>query len=594
MFLYTYNFKEIFPFYHLYFLELTRKDIERLPVAVHLCIAECLEYSRLEPPIGFSPTTYELILRSDLVAHAKLQNHNFSQTPNSGYLQKVNIDTEDSLSARCPPSKNGISQMDAALDDGMDNIDTKLLSLRFPDDMRVAEVRRLLSSSEPVIIDITQSPGTSDHEFIEEQEKQLFTLCTRTMTLPLGRGMFTLRTSIPTPTESMPIPKLCLTGKEPIKGATVEMQQIEFPANMSLWPTFHNGVAAGLKISPNARDVDSTWIVYNKPKGQSDISTEHAGFLMALGLNGHLKTLSFMSIYEYLVKCDEMTSVGLLLGISATHRGTMNNTTTKLLSVHIEALLPATALELDIPQNIQVVSLMGIGLLYQGTAKRHIAEVLLQEVGRPPGPEMENSVERESYALTAGLALGLVTLGQGESPAGLRDLQLPDTLHYYMVGGNKRLLTGSQKEKYKLPSFQVREGDQVNIDVTAPGATLALGLMFFNTDNKAVAEWMNPPNTRYLLDLVRPDLLLLRTIAHGLIMWSEIQPNEEWLHSQFPTNLRFDVDKGAQVNDNEDIDHEAITYVILNYINEFMGVKPPSFSVRLIVILLPVQHFVLV
>lgn len=55
---------------------------------------------------------------------------------------------------------------------------------------------------------------------------------------------------------------------------------------------------------------------------------------------------------------------------------------------------------------------------------------------------MENSVERESYALTAGLALGLVTLGQGESPPGLQDLQLTDTLHYYMVGGNKRPLTG--------------------------------------------------------------------------------------------------------------------------------------------------------
>ncbi|TMW48346.1 hypothetical protein DOY81_006572 [Sarcophaga bullata] len=548
-------------------MKMTHKDIERLPVAIHLIISECLEYCRLQPPIGCSPETYELILRSDLVAHAKLQNCDFAmQNKTSNYLQNMNIDTEDSLSARCPPSKSGISQMEGALDDGMDNIDTKLLSLRYPDDMRITEVRRLLTSSEPVTIDITQSPGTSDHEFIEEQEKQLFTLCTRTMTLPLGRGMFTLRTSIPTPTESMPIPKLCLTGKEPIKGATVEMQQIEFPANMSLWPTFHNGVAAGLKISPHARDVDSTWIVYNKPKGQADISTEHAGFLMALGLNNHLRTLSFMSIYEYLVKCDEMTSVGILLGISATHRGTMNNTTTKLLSVHIEALLPATALELDIPQNIQVASLMGIGLLYQGTAKRHIAEVLLQEVGRPPGPEMENCVERESYALTAGLALGLVTLGQGESPAGLRDLQLPDTLHYYMVGGNKRLLTGSQKEKYKLPSFQVREGEQVNIDVTAPGATLALGLMFYNTDNKAVAEWMNPPNTRYLLDLVRPDLLLLRTIAHGLIMWSAIEPSEEWLHNQFPVNLRFDIDKGAQVNENEDIDHEAITQAYCNII----------------------------
>lgn len=172
---------------------------------------------------------------------------------------------------------------------------------------------------------------------------------------------------------------------------------------------------------------------------------------------------------------------------------------------------------------------------------------------------MENSIERESYALTAGLALGLVTLGQGESPAGLRDLQLPDTLHYYMVGGNKRLLTGSQKEKYKLPSFQVREGDNVNIDVTAPGATLALGLMFFNTSNRAVSEWMKPPDTSYLLDLVRPDLLLLRTIARGLILWSDIKPHSDWLFGQFPENLRFDIDTGAVVNPGDNDDHEAIT-----------------------------------
>jgi DNA relaxase NicK len=41
-------------------------------------------------------------------------------------------------------------------------------------------------------------------------------------------------------------------------------------------------------------------------------------------LNSHLKCLSFMSVYEYLVKCDEITSLGLLLGISATYRGKFN------------------------------------------------------------------------------------------------------------------------------------------------------------------------------------------------------------------------------------------------------------------------------
>lgn len=35
---------------------------------------------------------------------------------------------------------------------------------------------------------------------------------------------------------------------------------------MNLWPSFHNGVAAGLKISPRSRNIQSTWILYNKPK----------------------------------------------------------------------------------------------------------------------------------------------------------------------------------------------------------------------------------------------------------------------------------------------------------------------------------------
>ena len=31
--------------------------------------------------------------------------------------------------------------------------------------------------------------------------------------------------------------------------------------------------------------------------------------------------------------------------------------------------------------------------------------------GRPPGPELNNCTNRESYSLAAGLALGMVTLG---------------------------------------------------------------------------------------------------------------------------------------------------------------------------------------
>lgn len=239
----------------------------------------------------------------------------------------------------------------------------------------------MLASSTPVLVDILQRVGISDHDFIEEKEKQLLAISTRTMALPIGRGMLTLQTCTPAATESFIVPKLCLTGREKEKGAIIEMTTIELPPNMNTWPLFHNGVAAGLQLTADSKNVDSAWIVYNKPKIQNEGTTEHAGFLMALGLTGHLKILSTISLYDYLVKCDEMTNLGILIGISAAHRGTMDTATTKLLSIHIEALLPPTSLELDISQNVQIAAIMGIGLLYQGSAKRHIAEVLVQEIG---------------------------------------------------------------------------------------------------------------------------------------------------------------------------------------------------------------------
>lgn len=549
----------------------TIETIKGFPYAVQMLFMLVLERDRENPPLNLPGSAYQLMMRPDLVSQSRYNKPTDSLVPDDPRHVDTSLTLRDCPRRHHPDPTNDPSSTSTPnekespeIDDGMLNVDTKLLRLRFPLDLRVQEVRRLLDSATPVTIDIIQGPSVTDHDFIEEKEKQLFSLCTRTMALPVGRGMFTLRTAEQLAGDAMPIPRLNLTGREVTKGAVVELSQMEVMPNMNAWPLFHNGVAAGLKISPDQKDVDTTWIVYNKPK--MEVSPEHSGLLMALGLNGHLQSLSFMSIYDYLVRCDEMTSIGLLLGISAAHRGTQDAAITKVLSVHIEALLPPTALELEIQQNVQIASLMGIGLLYQGTAKRHMAEVLLQEIGRPPGPEMENCVERESYALTAGLALGMVTLGLGETPTALQDLQLADTLHYYMVGGMKRPIAGAQRDKYKLPSFQIREGDSVNIDVTGPGATLCLGLMFLQTENRAVANWMMPPDTKYLLDFVRPDLLLLRIIAKGLILWRDIEATEEWLEGQIPEILRFDLRRGPPVDETKFVDDEAMCQAYCNII----------------------------
>ncbi|XP_008202865.1 anaphase-promoting complex subunit 1 [Nasonia vitripennis] len=521
---------------------INKQQLENMPLGLRFIFSNVIHQCRENPPTNWPASVYELIDRQDL---AVLQKKIFD----SYYLDS----TQDKI------VKNNSD--DVEHNDGME-FDYTILRLRFNLDHRVREVRKLLDSSEPVRIAIIQRPDVSDHEFIVEQEKFLHALCTRTMALPIARGMFTLRTSMPMNTEQLPIPKLCLTGKAPPRGTTVELTHIDVPANMNLWPLFHNGVATGLCIHPSAQNVDSTWIVYNKQQ-QGEFGIEHSGFLMALGLNGHLKNLAPFSMYEYLVECHESTSVGLLLGLSATHRSSMDVAMTKLLSLHVETLLPPTSIELNVQQNVQVAALMGVGLVYQGTNHRHIAHALLSEIGRPPGPEMKNSVDRESYSLTAGLALGLVVLSSG----GGSDLaSIPDTLHYYMVGGNTRPFSGAQKDKYKSPSYQIREGDSINIDVTSPGATMALGLMYLKTNNHAVAEWMAAPNTQYLLDFVRPDFLLLRILAKSLILWDEIEPSKTWVSSHVPDIVaKYKLQKPT-ANISEPIDLETINQAYCNII----------------------------
>ncbi|KAB1256695.1 Anaphase-promoting complex subunit 1 [Camelus dromedarius] len=492
----------------------TLRDLETLPFGIALPIRDAIYHCREQPASDWPEAVCLLIGRQDL-----------SKQACEGNLPKG----KSVLSSDVPSGTDTEEE-----DDGMNDMNQEVMSLIWSEDLRVQDVRRLLQSAHPVRVNVVQYPELSDHEFIEEKENRLLQLCQRTMALPVGRGMFTLFSYHPVPTEPLPIPKLNLTGRAPPRNTTVDLNSgnIDVPPNMTSWASFHNGVAAGLKIAP-ASQIDSAWIVYNKPK-HAELANEYAGFLMALGLNGHLTKLATLNIHDYLTKGHEMTSIGLLLGVSAAKLGTMDMSITRLLSIHIPALLPPTSTELDVPHNVQVAAVVGIGLVYQGTAHRHTAEVLLAEIGRPPGPEMEYCTDRESYSLAAGLALGMVCLGHGSNLIGMSDLNVPEQLYQYMVGGHRRFQAGMHREKHKSPSYQIKEGDTINVDVTCPGATLALAMIYLKTNNRSIADWLRAPDTMYLLDFVKPEFLLLRTLARCLILWDDILPNSKWVDSNVP------------------------------------------------------------
>ncbi|KAF3683810.1 hypothetical protein FXO38_00578 [Capsicum annuum] len=187
-------------------------------------------------------------------------------------------------------------------------------------------VRRLLCSARPVVIQTPVNPTASDQDL---QQAQLWQLAQRTTALPFGRGAFTLSTTCTLLTEALTVPKLILAGRLPSQqNATVSLDpNVRNIQELKSWPEFHNAVAAGLRLAPPQGKMSRTWILYNKPEEPTVV---HAGLLLALGLRGHLRVLTITDIYQYYSQEHESTTVGLMLGLAASYRGTMQPAISKL------------------------------------------------------------------------------------------------------------------------------------------------------------------------------------------------------------------------------------------------------------------------
>lgn len=263
-------------------LGVTQDYIKQLPFGLALPLWSVIFDFRVNPKNDWCSSIYSLIGRPDLLLLE--YPHHFSIN-SIDYNDEVNCLSDDDESE-------------------LAYIDFSVLRLLFPNDQRLQEAYQLLASSRAVNINIKQAPGVSDSDFADEQEKHLYALSIRTMALPLGRGMVTLRSYTPVVVERFPIPPLVLIGRAPPR-TVIEISHIDVPQNMNVWPLFHNGVAAGLRIASNPNKmVDSSWILFNKPTANIPVSDEHythAGFLLALG--AHLMQI-FISLKEFIFRVE--------------------------------------------------------------------------------------------------------------------------------------------------------------------------------------------------------------------------------------------------------------------------------------------------
>ena len=340
--------------------------------------------------------------------------------------------------------------------------------------------------------------------------------------------MFTYGSSSIVITKQVYIPPLDLSVTILPQNTTLQYDSTGMPSDWQDWPDFHNGVAAGLRISPASRDVDSSWIVFNKP---SELTPKHAGFLLGIGLTGHLRSMVTWHAFSYLTPKHDLTSIGVLLGLSAAYIGTGDPLVTKLLSVHIPALLPAGSTELNLSALTQASGLLGTGILYLGTRHRHMSDVMLAEIGRKEVAVTDTRNDyRESYSLSASLAFGMIMIGVGDTQSSPAETAAITRLRG-LVACDPALLRAQ-------PLSGGRFHAELDVNVTSPGATIALGMMFLRTNRADMAATFEVPDTLINLDHVRPDFLLLRVLARNLIMWESLSPTKSWVEAQLPLFIR--------------------------------------------------------
>lgn len=492
---------------------LTTRIVETLPEAVLAPIREAIIRCQSSPPTTWPLSLLKFTGRDDLVFLSEqgitTKSHTKRRANGRSLFQTHDTQTVYASADRVPIiSKTHEAERHA------------VISLIFSEDRRLVDALKLLNPTAVQVAECPPQPEWSEVEHLEQQKKVVNWVMVRTIALAPGFAMIHFESQRPLLSEHFLIKGFSTSCQMKPMDNTVSADRSALTEEKYGWAFFHSGVSAGLSISQNAGGIDTSWIVFNKP---NELGNRHAGFLLALGINGHLRTLAKWLAFKYLTPKHNMTSIGLLLGLSSSYIGTMDALITRMLSVHITRMLPPGAAELNVSPTTQTAGLMGIGLLYFNTQHRRMSEVMLSEIEHreieDPGSTMD-VLRDESYRLAAGFALGFINLGKGRNLQGLRSMQLLERLVNVAVGP--------------------RPVELVHVvDKATAGAVIALALIYMKTGDQSVAQKINIPDTIAQLEHVRPDLLLLRTLAKHLIMWNDITDEPGWVHANLPKDFQL-------------------------------------------------------
>jgi anaphase-promoting complex subunit 1 len=171
-----------------------------------------------------------------------------------------------------------------------------------------------------------------------------------------------------------------------------------------------------------------------------------------------------------------------------------------------------------------------------GTGDRRLAEIALKEIAREdimaPSHGHDN---REAYTVSAALAFGMIMVGKGAKSHSVADNTWLNRFRL-LIHGDRKVVAQTELPK------------NFDLNITAPGACLALALLYLKSGREDVADIVSVPTTQIALNTVPPNLLLLRTLAKSLILWDEIQPSTDWVNSQYFPMKKLGNARGVQTD----------------------------------------------
>ncbi|KAJ1551330.1 Anaphase-promoting complex subunit 1, partial [Nowakowskiella sp. JEL0078] len=430
--------------------------------------------------------------------------------------------------------------------DGTELDNDEITLLLFPTDLRIDEVRKILQSKNPVSMTTPFDPDLSDADLLSAQHTALSHLTSRILSLPSGRAALTFRTATPDLGGSIPVPPLTLAARFPPHNTKISSDTNLLTPDEIMWPNFHNGVAKGLAMAPTPpTGLEACLALLN----QQSPDTTSAGVVLGLALNGHLAGLEATHLFGYLSPPHDLTTIAVLLGLSAANFGRQILSITNLLGLHFAGLRAANSQypkEYNLPIQTQTAAVLGIGLLHATSGDAKWIHTLTLEIGRKEfpnnvtivsnSPEVAANTHRPAYALAAGFAVGLVGLAKG---CGERDRRL---LERFVTGGVDDSEVVAINEMYASvnhTAFASSEGRRVNTDITGCAASVALALLFLESGERGVAEVLRVPASWFELDKVVPEDVAVRVVCRALVMGG-VNASAKWVGSNVPAFFGLD------------------------------------------------------